>query len=91
MGGDHYTRCEFQYPLRVNSLSSRLQPIANDALAAFQYPLRVNSLSSGSCVQGTISCAAFQYPLRVNSLSSARSRSKGPAGVGFSTLYGSIA
>ena len=61
---------KFQYPLRVNSLSSRSPSAAARPCSRFQYPLRVNSLSSQRGAVFQALAVEFQYPLRVNSLSS---------------------
>ena len=60
----------FQYPLRVNSLSSITRFPSFFGAFEFQYPLRVNSLSSVEVFHAAPLDEVFQYPLRVNSLSS---------------------
>ena len=60
----------FQYPLRVNSLSSGHECTSAMYSIQFQYPLRVNSLSSLDAAYRAEAQLSFQYPLRVNSLSS---------------------
>ena len=81
----------FQYPLRVNSLSSITPTNYHIVVCLFQYPLRINSLSSMSEPFQWARPRQFQYPLRVNSLSSICCDWRSWAALCFSTLYGSIA